>query len=177
MNAKHPVDTLLTATSKALQLCCAVIMGFLLVAVVVQVFARYVLNNPTSWSESMSQIAFIWLTVFGCAVVMRDREALSVDLLQNHLKGAPFLIVQILCDFICVVVCVYWLRSCILQVGNTWEIMEGGLRIRRGIIYIGISVAFAFMILYEVVNLISGVRTLFTGGGGKPRQTEKEVSN
>lgn len=177
MNAKHPIDTLLSVSSKALQLCCAVIMGFLLVAVVVQVFARYVLNNPTSWSEAMSQIAFIWLTVFGCAVVVRDREALSVDLLQNHLKGPAFLLVQALCDLICVAVCVYWLGSCILQVGNTWEIMEGGLQIRRGVIYIGISIAFAFMILYEAVNLVSGLRALFTGGGKDPQKTDKEVSD
>lgn len=172
MRRQNLIGRILEWSTKVLQSCCAAIMAFLLLAVVIQVFARYVLGNPTSWSEPMSQIMFIWLTVFGCAVVIRDREALSVDLLQGHLKGASFHLVQAVCDAISIVVCALWLYSSILQVDNTWEIMEGGLPIRRGMIYIGIAIAFGFMLLYEIVNFISAIRAVFIKNGG-----EKEVSN
>ena len=176
MHHQNPIERFLDWSSKLLHACCAVIMAFLLLAVVVQVFARYVLENPTSWSEPMSQITFIWLTVFGCAVVIRDREALSVDLLQGHLKGIPFHLVQAACDAISIVVCALWLYSSILQVENTWGIMEGGLPIRRGMIYIGIAIAFGFMLLYEIVNFISAIRAAFSRDSAEQEQN-KEVSN
>ena len=91
---KNPFTAALDIVSDILKWCCIVIMAFLIVAVAVQVVARRVLNNPTSWSEPMSQISFIWLTVFGCTVVVRDRNALNVDLLQNHLKGRAYYTLQ-----------------------------------------------------------------------------------
>ncbi len=56
---KNPFTAALDIVSDILKWCCIVIMAFLIVAVAVQVIARRVLNNPTSWSEPLSQISFV----------------------------------------------------------------------------------------------------------------------
>lgn len=156
---RNLLERLLDGSSLLLKAICVLIMALLVVAVAVQVFSRYVLNAATSWSEPLSQIAFIWLTLFGAAVVTREKGMLYVDVVQNRLKGLWLKVCKLLCDLVSLVVCGCWVYSSALQIGNTWDIMEGGLPIRRGWIYIGILAAFLFMFLYlaeDVVRLLAG---------------------
>lgn len=147
--------SVLDYSERILKWCCVVIMAFFIVAVGVQVFARYILNNPTSWSEALSQIAFIWLTLFGAATVTREKANLHVDLIHEHLKGIYLVICNFLCDIIGMIVTAFWIYSSALQVSNTWAIREGGLTISRGWIYIGILLSFIFMFLYQAEDLVS----------------------
>lgn len=151
----NPFQRILDGSARILKWCCVVIMTFFIVAVGIQVFARRVLNNPTSWSEALSQIAFIWLTLFGAAVVTRDQANLHVDLVQERLKGIYLILCKALCDVIGMIVTAFWIYSSALQISNTWAIREGGLPIRRGWVYIGILVSFLFMFLYQAEDLVS----------------------
>lgn len=171
---KNPFTAALDIVSDILKWCCIVIMAFLIVAVAVQVVARRVLNNPTSWSEPLSQISFIWLTVFGCTVVVRDRNALNVDLLQNHLKGRAYYALQLLCDLISIAVSAFWMYSSLLQVTNTWAIFEGGLNIRRGVIYIGIAFSFGMMCLFQLSNAAQSIISLVRGDEEPKKKEEGE---
>jgi len=168
MKKKNPFEAVMDGVSTLLQWCCILIMAFLIVAVAVQVFARRVLNNPTSWSEPMAQIAFIWLTIFGCAVVVRDRAALNVDLVQTHLGGRLHTTLLLVCDLISMVVCAFWLYSSILQVSNTWNIFEGGLKLRRGIIYVGIAFSFGVMVIFELGHVVEDAMKLVRGDPDQP---------
>lgn len=171
---KSPITMALDYISNVLQGCCILIMAFLIVAVSIQVFARYVLRNPTSWSESMAQIAFIWLTVFGCTVVTRDRSALNVDLLQAHVDGRLYWGLLLICDVISTIVCAFWLYSSVLQISNTWSIYEGGLNIRRGVIYCGIAFSFGMMVVFQIVNALSSLINLIKNEPGPIRGQEEE---
>lgn len=173
---KNPFTAALDIVSDILKWCCIVIMAFLIVAVAVQVIARRVLNNPTSWSEPLSQISFIWLTVFGCTVVVRDRNALNVDLLQNHLKGRAYYTLQLVCDLISIAVSAFWMYSSLLQVTNTWAIFEGGLKIRRGVIYIGIVFSFGMMCLFQLSNAVQSVISLVRGDKEPKKKEEGEAT-
>lgn len=52
----------------------------------IQVFFRYVLSNSLSWSEELARILFVWATYLGIAVVSRDKEQITVDILGG-VKG------------------------------------------------------------------------------------------
>jgi tripartite ATP-independent transporter DctM subunit len=45
-------------------------------ATLLQVFLRYVLNSPVSWSEELSRFTFIWLTFIAAAIAIRSGEML-----------------------------------------------------------------------------------------------------
>jgi len=57
---------------------------FFLITVMVtalQVFFRYVLNRPFSWTEEVAQLLFLWLIYLGSVLALRSDKHLVVDLL------------------------------------------------------------------------------------------------
>lgn len=61
------------------------IFGLLVLDVLWQVFARYVLNQSYSFTEEFARFALIWLAVLGAAYLNGRSEHLSMDFLLNKL--------------------------------------------------------------------------------------------
>jgi TRAP-type C4-dicarboxylate transport system permease small subunit len=59
--------------------------GVMIVAVSLQVFFRYVLNDPLAGSEEIGRLAFVWVTFIGAAVATRDRLHVRIDYFANRL--------------------------------------------------------------------------------------------
>ncbi len=147
----------LDIASKILKWCCVAIAALLVLFVGIQVFARYVLRHPTSWSEAVMQIMFIWLTLFGAAVVVREKSSLYVDLVQSKLKGTALFICRLACDVIGMITTGAFVYSSFMQIGNTMNIMEGGLPFPRGGTYIGILIGFLFLLLFEIEDFVRAI--------------------
>jgi TRAP-type C4-dicarboxylate transport system permease small subunit len=64
-----------------------VIMGALVVDVLWQVFTRFVMRDPSSYTEELARYLLIWVGLLGAAYVAGQRMHLAVDLLPRHLKG------------------------------------------------------------------------------------------
>lgn len=71
------------------------IVSFILVISMViytglQVFFRYVLNNPLAWTEELARITLVWLVFWGSAIAVRRKKHLSisffVDLLPKKIR-------------------------------------------------------------------------------------------
>jgi TRAP-type C4-dicarboxylate transport system permease small subunit len=52
-----------------------------------QVFMRYVIRQPTAWSEPVVQMAVIWMVYLGAAATFRIGALVAIDLLMNRLRG------------------------------------------------------------------------------------------
>ncbi len=67
-NVDRAADALLTALSASLSL-----------IVLTAVFFRYALNQSLSWSDELVRYLFVWFTLLGAAVALREREHIRVD--------------------------------------------------------------------------------------------------
>lgn len=47
---------------------------------VVQVIARFVFDKPLAWTDEAAVILYLWVVLWGAAVVCRDREHVAFDL-------------------------------------------------------------------------------------------------
>jgi TRAP-type C4-dicarboxylate transport system permease small subunit len=69
------------------------VSSFLLVLVTVvlsiQVFARYVLNSSTVWSEELARYSIVWLALLTLGVVIRRAEDIRVDFMDHLLTTRP----------------------------------------------------------------------------------------
>lgn len=65
-------------------------------AVLLQVFLRYVLNSPTSWSEEVATLAFVWCVMLVIPLGIRHQEHISMEFLVNRFAGAKWTWAQIL---------------------------------------------------------------------------------
>lgn len=52
-----------------------------------QIFMRYVLRQPTAWSEPVLQLAIIYMVYLGLAITFRKGALVSIDLLVTFAKG------------------------------------------------------------------------------------------
>lgn len=51
----------------------------MLVIVLAAVFCRYVLNDSLVWSDEVVRYLFVWFTLLGAAITLRDREHIRVE--------------------------------------------------------------------------------------------------
>ncbi|HRP95644.1 MAG TPA: TRAP transporter small permease [Rhodocyclaceae bacterium] len=64
---------------------CVILLVVMLAVTSYQVFARYVLNSPTYWSDELVRFLLVWLTMLGSAALIRDDEHIAVDYFFNRL--------------------------------------------------------------------------------------------
>ena len=63
-----------------------VILGVMVINVSWQVFSRYVLANPSSFTDELARYLMIWLGVMGTAYVSGKRMHVAIDILPDKLS-------------------------------------------------------------------------------------------
>lgn len=54
-----------------------------------QVFMRYIMHSPLTWSEEAARITFVWLTFIGAGLAFQRRENLRIQILPDALPLKP----------------------------------------------------------------------------------------
>lgn len=62
------------------------LLAILVVAVIWQVFSRYVLNAPSSVTEEISRYLLIWVGILGAAYCSGQQDHLAIEILPPKLK-------------------------------------------------------------------------------------------
>jgi C4-dicarboxylate transporter, DctQ subunit len=52
---------------------------------IVQIFFRYVLNNPLGWSEEVIITAWLWTVLWGAAFILGEAEEIRFDIVYSKL--------------------------------------------------------------------------------------------
>ena len=50
---------------------------------IIQIFFRYVLNNPVGWTEEVSILTWLWTVLWGAAFVISEREEVRFDIIYS----------------------------------------------------------------------------------------------
>lgn len=64
----------------------ALVLLFMFFITVIAVVNRLFFNIPTSWSENMAQLSFIFLTFVGSAIVMEDESHIKISVLVDRVS-------------------------------------------------------------------------------------------
>ena len=52
-----------------------------------QVFTRYVLNNPSTWSEELVGYLFAWASLFGASLITGERGHMNIPVVVELMPG------------------------------------------------------------------------------------------
>lgn len=63
----------------------ALLMALMVIIISAQVWYRFVLNNPLSWSEEAGRYLFVWISFMGAAAGVRYQVHLGIDLMDKLL--------------------------------------------------------------------------------------------
>lgn len=88
--------TILDRLEKTLFVVAALAITGMTAVILLQVFLRYVLNNPTSWSEEFATLCFVWCVALVIPLGVRHQEHIAMEFVVNRLAGARWRWAQIL---------------------------------------------------------------------------------
>lgn len=74
----------------------AVLMGLMVLNVTWQVFSRYVLGDPSSFTDELSRYSMIWLGLLGAAFVSGKQGHLAIDVFVEKMKAKNLLYLQLI---------------------------------------------------------------------------------
>lgn len=69
---------------KVLEIALMSILGIMVVNVLWQVFTRFVVGNPSSFTDELARYLMIWLGVLGAAYVSGKNQHVSIDILPQQ---------------------------------------------------------------------------------------------
>lgn len=120
-----------------------------------QVFTRYILQNPSSWSEELVSYLFAWASLFGAALVTGERGHMNIPILVEKMgMGAQkaFAIVAevIACAFAVIILIYGGVQIASLAMGQ----MTSSLGVPIGVFYVMLPVSGVLNIIYTVLNII-----------------------
>ena len=75
-----------SSINRLLEWILVIIMFVMVLAVLWQVFSRYILQNPSSFTEELVRFLLIWVGTLGAAYASGKRLHLAIDLLPSKLN-------------------------------------------------------------------------------------------
>ena len=80
------IKTFWALVAKLAEIFCVLGFAALVVAFTVQIFFRYVLNDPLSWTQEVSGILYVWVVCVGSAAIVKEREHVSFNLIYESVR-------------------------------------------------------------------------------------------
>ena len=140
-----------------------VLVGVIVSSVFLQVFCRYVLQAPLSWTEELARSCLIWLTFVGSSLAIRAKGHFVLEILTSKLTGKMrvlwnLVLLGIMAAFLGVMVYtgVSMLPMLSLQV-------SASLEIPMSYIYLAIPIGSAFMLFHIFLLILERVAESLRG--------------
>lgn len=120
-----------------------------------QVFTRYILGNPSSWSEELVSYMFAWMSLLGASIVTSERGHMNIPILVEHVgPGAQKFLMclgEIIAFLFSVVILVFGgVQIASLAMGQ----MTSSLGVPIGIFYVVMPVCGILNMIYTVLNIV-----------------------
>ncbi|MDL1891267.1 TRAP transporter small permease [Sphingobacteriales bacterium CHB3] len=128
-----------------------------------QVFTRFVLQTPSSYTEELARYLLVWLGLLGGAYAVGRKAHLAIDLLPMMLKGRKKLVLEIVIQsFVLLFATAVVLWGGIELVGLTLTLQQvsAALQVKLGYVYLVLPISGALMIFYSITFIVENIGLL-----------------
>lgn len=133
------------------------------IAILLQVFTRYVLNNPLPWSEEVARYLSMWAMFLGAVTVTRRRSHLSVDLLDHYLDRASKrlrIAYGIAINLAVALVLPGLIYGSFFMAHDRWGVRLVTLPLPHGLAFLSLAISSVLMLLYTVDHIVTDIKEL-----------------
>ena len=158
-------STIVAATEKCLRYVLIALMALLVLDVLWQVITRFVMANPSSFTEELSRFLLIWIGLLGSALAYKDGMHLGLDILTKNLTGKNKLYSDLLVH---VLVAIFAVVVMIIGGGNLVGLtllldqVSASMGILMGYVYVVIPISGALILLYCIDFIIQDLKVFKT---------------
>lgn len=125
-----------------------------------QVFTRYILQDPSSWSEELVSYLFAWMSLLGASLITSERGHMNIPVAVERMplpaKKAFAILAELVGFLFSAVILVYGgVQITSLAMGQ----MTSSLGVAIGVFYIVLPLSGALNMIYTAMN----IRDIWTG--------------
>ena len=144
--------------SRLITLILLVSMCVLVVVTFLQVFCRFVIKVPISWSEEVARISFVWLILMGAAVCVKENSHLSLEIVTSLLSPKARSGMKIFVSAAIILVSLVLLTAggsyVLRSVGKTTVTMP----IPANCVYVAAPISAVLMIIFSIENIVEELK-------------------
>lgn len=139
-----------------------IIMAAMTLNVLWQVFTRFILQDPSSFTEELARYMLIWIGILGASYVAGQKMHLAIDLLSTKLKDVNKLTLDIIIQafiflFSLFVMVIGGLR--LVEITLTSNQISAALQIPLGYVYTVLPLSGILMMFYSVSFIAEDILT------------------
>lgn len=140
-----------------------------------QVFTRFILRHPSSFSEELARYLLVWVGVLGGAYAVGKKIHLAIDILPTKLTGKSqvWLGLFIQC-------CVLLFAVFVLVIGG-WRLVDltltlnqisAALRLKLGYVYLVLPISGFLITFFSVDEILKNLRVLRQSAKNLPKNQD-----
>lgn len=143
--------------NRVLEVFLVFLVSILVIDVLWQVFSRYLLSSPSSFTDELAGFLLIWVGVLGAAYVAGRQEHLAIDILMQ--KSSParrkklqyfiYSVIFLFSFFVMVVGGVI-----LMYTRFVLQVKSAALQLPLGYVYIILPISGLIIMYYEVVHIL-----------------------
>lgn len=151
------------ALDRVLAVTLIVLMGGAVLNVWWQVFTRWVLQDPSSYTEELARYLLVWIGTLGAAYGVGRKIHLAIDLVPTALKGRSRYRLEILIQIL-----ISLFAFAVMVVGGTrlvaltfqFEQYSAAMGVPLGVVYAVIPLSGIIVMFYSALDVVTQVRAL-----------------
>ncbi|MFA5422524.1 MAG: TRAP transporter small permease [Phycisphaerae bacterium] len=151
---------------RTLEFLVMVVVVVLVIDVLWQVFTRFVLKNPSTWTEEVAVFMLIWVSLLGAAVALGRGAHLGIDYFVGKLPVRIRIYTEV---FVFLVVALF--SFSVMIVGGTelvirtlqLEQISPAINVKVGYVYLAIPISGFFLVMYSIIGLVERIAELVRG--------------
>jgi len=152
--AKDKVDSILAWTL-------IVLMAANVFNVLWQVFTRFILKNPSAFTEELARFLLIWVGLLGAAYATGRKMHLAIEVILERLEGkireiAEFAIQFFILLFALLVMVVGGIR--LVGITLALDQISAALRIKLGYVYLVLPISGLLIMFYALVFMVERIK-------------------
>jgi len=127
-------------------------------SVLIQIFFRYVLKSPLTWTEEASRYSFIWIVLLGAAFAVRRREHVVMDVLVKQFSAALQKQISLILNVIILISLIYLLPISWKFFWFMKNVSAPTMKISWGFLFFSAPLSIFLMTIHTLMGLISAMR-------------------
>ncbi len=155
------MDKLTAGITKVLSYVLIVLMATMVLDVTWQVFTRFVMKNPSSFTEELAGFLLIWIGLLGASYALHTKAHLGIDILTYKLTGVKKQIVDVLIYLIVALFALFVMVIGGMRLVNlvfTLNQVSPALGLRMGYVYLVIPLTGVLFIYYCIDFIVKAIR-------------------
>ncbi|MEZ4849886.1 MAG: TRAP transporter small permease [Bacteroidia bacterium] len=132
------------------------IMGIMVINVLWQVFSRYILKSPSSWTDELARFLLIWLGLLGAAYATGKKMHLAIDLLPMSLEGKKADRLNVVIQIIVLLFALFAMVLGGMRLVYITLILEqtsAAMSVPLWIVYLVIPISGILIVYYSILNM------------------------